>query len=359
MMPDRSHDPTRVPLLLEPELVARPWGGRRLAHLAPVGSAPEGPIGEAWLAGPDSRVAGAARRGVQTEVEGAAPAGTADAPDAAAPAGLRAARLDDLAAQHGEAFVGRVPFARYGARVPFLAKLLDAAQPLSLQVHPDDAYALREEAHTGHLGKTEAWYVLEAAPGASVLWGWEREVDESTVRAAIEAGRLEQLLRRVPVRAGDVIVNQAGVVHAVGAGILLYELQQASDLTYRLYDYDRRDERGLARDLHLEKGLAVARLAPEATPEPARPLGEGRTRLARTEAFTIERWAVGCEDGPREQVWQVAPDSLEVWTVLEGTVRLTSMAGRCELRAYDTLVVPANAGALRWQGRATLVQGRA
>lgn len=347
-------DPTRCPLLLEPELVARPWGGRRLAHLAPRGTAPAGPIGEAWLAGPESRVVGVAHR-----VVGAAPPGVRTTVGGGAPVGVRGARLAELAAAHGEAFVGRIPFARYGARVPLLVKLLDAAEPLSLQVHPDDAYALREEAHTGHLGKTEAWYVLEAAPGASVLWGWERDVDEPSVRAAIEAGRLEQLLRRVPVQAGDVIVNQAGVVHAVGAGILLYELQQASDLTYRLYDYDRRDERGRARELHLEKGLAVARLTPEATPEPTRPLGEGRTRLARTEAFTIERWAVGCEDGPREQVWQVAPDSLEVWTVLEGTVRLTSTAGRCDLRTHDTLLVPANAGMLRWQGRALLVQGRA
>ncbi len=341
-MPNLVPDPTRCPLLLEPELVARPWGGRRLAHLAPVGGASVGPIGEAWLAGPDSRVVGSAPAGARTA--GARTAG---------------ARLADLAAEHGEAFVGRIPFARYGARVPLLAKLLDAAEPLSLQVHPDDGYALREEAHTGHLGKTEAWYVLEAAPGASVLWGWEREVEVREVRDAIDAGRLEQLLRRLPVQAGDVIVNQAGVVHAVGAGIMLYELQQASDLTYRLYDYDRRDEHGRARDLHLDKGLAVARLTPEATPEPPRTLGQGRVRLARTEAFTLERWAVGCEDAPREQVWQVAPDSLEVWTVLEGAVRLTSTAGRWELRAHDTLLVPANAGTLRWQGHALLVQGRA
>ncbi len=334
-MPKPSHDPTRTPLRLEPELVARPWGGRRLAPLAPLGAAPEGPIGEAWLAGPDSRVAGAA------------------------PPNLRGARLADLAAEHGEAFVGRVPFARYGARVPLLAKLLDAAEPLSLQVHPDDAYALREEAHTGHLGKTEAWYVLEAVPGASVLWGWEREVDEQEVRAAIDAGRLEQLLRRLPVQAGDVIVNQAGVVHAVGAGILIYELQQASDLTYRLYDHDRRDERGLARELHLDKGLAVARFEPEPEPSPPRPRAPDRTRLADTHAFSLERWAVGREGAAAEQAWVVEPRSLEVWTVLEGEATLVSEAGALALAAQQTVVLPAGVGAAAWRGEALLLRGMA
>ena len=332
-MPNPVSDTTRCPLLLEPELVARPWGGRRLAPLVPVGAAPAGPIGEAWLAGPDSRVVGSARPGVG------------------------AARLRDLAAEHGEAFVGHIPFARYGARVPLLAKLLDAAAPLSLQVHPDDAYALREEAHTGYLGKTEVWYVVEAEPGASVLWGWERSVGEEEVRAAVVAGRLEQLLRRVPVRAGDVIVNEAGVVHAVGAGIVLYELQQASDLTYRLYDYDRRDARGRARELHLDKALAVARLTPEERLEPPQPLGAGRLQLARTHAFTLERWSLGVQAAPGGQAWQVQPRSLELWTVLAGEAWLSSGAGEVHLGANDTALLPAGLGAARWRGRATLLRG--
>jgi mannose-6-phosphate isomerase len=329
-----AHDLTATALPLVPALVERPWGGRRLAHLAGGGSPPSGPIGEAWLAGPDSRV---------LDPSGGAPG----------------ERLADLAARFGERFVGLDPHQRYGARVPLLSKILDAAETLSVQVHPDDAYALAFEAHTGHLGKTEAWLVLDAEPGASVLWGFARAVTAGEVRDALGAGRLPALLRERPVRPGDVIVNQAGVVHAVGAGILLFELQQASDLTYRLYDFGRRDARGRQRELHLEQSLDVARLEPAEEPPPPRPVGAGRARLAATAAFTMERWLVGREGAPAVQAWTVEPRSLELWTVLEGEARIVSAGGERRLRQYGTVLLPAGAGPCSWHGEAVLVRGLA
>jgi mannose-6-phosphate isomerase len=327
-------DPTRTPWLLAPTLEPRPWGGRRLAGLAGGGDAPAGPIGEAWLAGPDSL---------------AVPAVAPAAPPT---------RVKQLAG-HGPGFVGSVPFARYGARMPLLSKLLDAAEPLSVQVHPDDAYAERFEAHTGHLGKSEAWLILAAEPAAYVLWGCTRSVTPDEMRAAIATGELEALLRRRPVRAGDVIVNEAGVIHAVGPGVLLFELQQASDLTYRLYDYDRRDAHGAPRALHVEQALAVAELEPAAAPAASYEAAPGRTRLAATDAFTLERWAVGRDAAPAEQHWRVDPRSLELWTLLEGVATLHAGGLALQLGQYQTVVLPAALGAAAWRGDALLARGTA
>ena len=334
-MPITISDPTRTPAVLMPALVSRPWGGRRLAQLVRVEDAPEGPIGEAWMAGPESRVVAH---------------GSAD-PTAAT------ATLAELARLHGEPFVGSAPFRRYGARVPLLTKLLDAAEALSVQVHPDDAYALAHESESGHLGKTEAWYVLAAEPGAHVLWGWSRAVAAGEVRAAA-AGRLGPLVRQRPVRAGDVIVNEAGVVHGVGPGIMLFELQQASDLTYRLYDFDRRDAQGRARDLHLDKALDVARLTPSSESPAPRHIAPGRDRLAVTSAFTMERWLVGREGAPARQDVRVEPRSLELWTVLDGAARLVSDAGELRLDTFASVALPASLGSAAWYGDALLVRGR-
>ncbi len=335
-MPITTSDPTRTPARLVAALVARPWGGRRLARLVRAEDVPDGPIGEAWLAGPESLVAS----------------------DGSADAAAAGVSLAELARRHGEAFVGSAPFRRYGARVPLLTKLLDAAEALSVQVHPDDAYALAHEAASGHLGKTEAWYVLAAEPGAHVLWGWSRDVTAADVRAAVAGGRLDPLLCARAVRAGDVIVNEAGVVHAVGPGIMLFELQQASDLTYRLYDYDRRDAQGRARDLHLDKALEVARLTPASEPPAPRHIAPGRERLALTSAFTMERWLVGREGAPARQDVRVEPRSLELWTVLDGTARLVSDAGELRLDTFASVALPASLGPAAWYGDAVLVRGR-
>lgn len=319
-------DPTRTPLVLAPTLVARPWGGRRLAPLLGL-AAPADAVGEAWLVGPDSVVADGVR-------------------------------LDDLAAAHGAAFVGDVPMRRHGARMPLLVKLLDAAEPLSVQVHPDDAYAARFEAASGHLGKTEAWLVLAAEPGASVAWGFARRVSAAEVRAAAADGSLTRLLHERRVAAGDVVVNEAGVVHAIGAGVLVYEVQQASDLTYRLDDYGRRDAHGRLRDLHLDQALAVAHLDAAGDPARIERLDDGRDLLACTSAFRLERWRPGSVDGATA-AGRVEPRSLEVWTLLAGGAELRWDGGRRALHAYQSVVLPASLGAYAWSGQAELVRATA
>ncbi len=335
------HDASRTPWRLEPALVARPWGGRRLVGLPRSSTVPEGPVGEAWLAGPDTLAVRAFDPDARVSSE--------------------RTTLGALAAAAGEAFLGRAAYQRHGARVPLLVKLLDAAEALSVQVHPDDGYARSvERAVDGvgvPLGKTEAWLILEAEPSASVAWGWRRAVTADEVRRAIDAGAMETLLRDLPVRAGDVVVNEAGVVHAVGPGILLYELQQASDLTYRLFDYDRRDAAGRPRELHVEKALDVARLEPNDAPAPPRSLAPGRSLLAETDAFRMERWALGREDAPSEQTWRVDARSMEFWTLLEGAASLVWEGGSCPVERFESVALPASLGAARWRGDAVLVRG--
>ena len=144
-------------------------------------------------------------------------------------------------------------------RFPLLVKLIDASQDLSVQVHPADAYALREE---GELGKTEMWYILEAEEGASLYYGFRRPVTREEYARAVEEERLTELLLRVPVKRGDCFFIEAGTVHAIGGGILLCEVQQNSNLTYRVFDYGRRDKAGNLRPLHTARALEVSSLAP-------------------------------------------------------------------------------------------------
>src|SRR5690606_21871550 len=279
------------PMLLEPLLVERIWGADELwrRHTAATaargavgrsgdssratGGAPATPIGEIWLLCDDNVVLNGALTGKRVvEV------------------------IDDL----GAGLLGSANLEAYGTKLALLAKFLDAAEDLSIQVHPDDAYALAHEAATGHLGKAEAWYVIAADEGASVVWGFRTTLSQAEVRAAVAEGTLAALLNRLPVRTGDVIGNPAGTVHAVGAGLQLFEIQQASDLTYRLYDYGRRDATGALRELHLDKALDVADLtkvdsgaglggvASESAGDEA-----GWVRLVTTPQFTLESVLLG------------------------------------------------------------------
>lgn len=323
-----------TPWALRADLRRRPWGGDRLAARWAPGEADveagREPVGEAWLAGPWTRVA----------------------------AGPDAGRdLVALATEHGAALLGAAPWSRYGARFPLLVKLLDAAEPLSLQVHPDDAYALRFESASGHLGKTEAWWVLSADPGAQVTWGFAREVTTDEVERAAESGRWGPLLRQLPVVPGDVVVNPSGTVHALGAGLLVYEVQQASDLTYRLDDHGRLGVDGRPRELHLERALAVARLTPGPAPAPI-PIARaaGRVELARTDAFVLESVDPRAEGvGASGVTWEVGTGSFELLTDLgdAGTTGVGTLlwdGGEASVTAGSSWLLPAGLGSVALHG---------
>lgn len=149
-----------------------------------------------------------------------------------------------------------------GDRFPLLIKLIDAEADLSIQVHPDDEYAL---SHTDDMGKTEMWYIVDAKPGAKLIYGLKRKYTRDELKTAIAAGTLESLMNYVEVKSGETYFIPAGLVHAIGAGILIAEIQQNSNITYRVYDYNRRQPDGSLRQLHIEPALdVIERFDPEA-----------------------------------------------------------------------------------------------
>ena len=173
---------------------------------------------------------------------------------------------------------------------PMLIKLIDAKLPLSVQVHPDDKYAALEERS---LGKTELWVVLEREEGAFLYYGFKSEYSKDEIRKAIEGHFLTEYLNKIPVEKGDVFFIPAGTVHAIGAGICIAEIQENSNLTYRVYDYGRKDKDGRERELHIEKALSVmnckkTEIRDLTSPGPVLP-ENGAERLASCPYFTVER----------------------------------------------------------------------
>lgn len=150
---------------------------------------------------------------------------------------------------------------------PMLIKLIDAKKDLSIQVHPSDAYALE---HEGQYGKTEMWVVLDAEPGASLYYGFDREVSLEEFSSRVSDGTLTEVLRKVPVKPGDVFFIPSGTLHAIGAGLVIAEIQQNSNVTYRVFDYGRLGADGKPRALHVEKALAVT----DRRPAPALDFGD-------------------------------------------------------------------------------------
>lgn len=142
---------------------------------------------------------------------------------------------------------------------PILIKFIDAKQDLSIQVHPNDEYGLKNE---GQYGKTEMWYILEAEEGASLYYGTNKEISKEEYKNAIENNTILEVLNKVPVKKGDVVFVEAGTIHAIGEGIVICEIQQNSNITYRVYDFDRKDVNGNTRELHIDKAVEVSNLLP-------------------------------------------------------------------------------------------------
>jgi len=165
---------------------------------------------------------------------------------------LQGNTLEEIIEVYMSDLVGEKVYEKFGVEFPLLIKFIDAADDLSIQVHPNDELAKKR--HHAY-GKTEMWYILEADPGAKLITGFNRKLDKETYLDYFRNGRLRELLNYEPVKAGDVFLIPAGRIHAIGKGILLAEIQQTSDITYRIYDWDRKDAHGKPRELHVEDAL--------------------------------------------------------------------------------------------------------
>jgi mannose-6-phosphate isomerase len=311
-MPDISWP--LVPIQLRGELHETIWGGRNLVTYAGKAIPAGMRVGESWETALESIAVNPPYQGQS---------------------------LGEIVRILDERLIGWRPVELVGHRFPLLTKFLDAEQRLSVQVHPDDLYAALHE--SGKLGKTETWYIVHAEPGSQLVLGLTRTANQDDVRRAVQAGSLESLLYTFPAHAGDVVYVPAGTIHAIGAGIVLYELQEYSDVTYRLYDYGRLQSNGNPRELHVEKSLEVMRFEPadrvvvDPVALPADPgfAGERRVLVACTYFLEEELRFRGV------YATTTMASSCHVLSVLQGQCTVCSHGTHLSLEAGDTVVVPA------------------
>ena len=244
--------------------------------------------------------------------------------------------LAEVLREHPE-FVGSHPRqnARTFSELPVLIKLIDAAKDLSVQVHPNDIYAWNKE---GQPGKTEMWYVLDATSDASLVYGFSHDATPEEIRESISNGTIGKHLKKIPVKKDDVFFIEPGTVHAIGKGILLAEIQECSNITYRLFDYDRIDKNGQKRPLHIEKALEVANLAEQ---KPARlgmrvmryQNGAASESLCRCEYFQVDRILVSSRyQGIVEE------NSFQVFLIIDGELQIQDL----NVQKGDCVFLPAN-----------------
>ncbi len=313
------------PLRFDPILRRYLWGGRRLGTELgkPVG--PEENCAESWEVVDHGSDQSTVRFGP-----------------------LAGVGLGELVRRHGEDLLGRH---HPQPRFPLLLKFLDAARVLSVQVHPNDQQAARLDPPGS--GKSEAWHVLDAEPDAVIYAGLKRGVDRTTLAQAVREGRCQELLHVVHPRAGDCLFLPAGTVHALGAGLVVAEIQQSSDITFRLYDWNRVGPDGKARELHVEQALEVIDfergpvepLSPQPLDQP------GGSRLVECEKFVLDRWEL------ESPVQAGGEGRCHILSVVEGRVEVEGDPAEGPLERGDTVLLPAALGpvAAQPQPRAVLL----
>lgn len=246
--------------------------------------------------------------------------------------------------------------------LPILIKLIDAKESLSVQVHPDDDYANANE--NGQLGKTEMWYVLDAEKNSHLYFGLRHNVTLSELQRSIQKGELGKHLNKVSVKKNDVFYMPAGTVHALGAGVLVAEIQENSNLTYRIYDFDRVDKFGNKRELHIEKALQVAKR--KASTEPAQPFrvlkyrqGCATELLCRCKHFEVHRMLVNTERCRQMVDFRADAASFRVLLCYEGC-GCFYVEDQEPLRFFkgDCIFVPANSVTLKIHGTANFLDVR-
>ena len=311
------------PLTFEPVLKDYIWGGRNLEQLGR--HLPPGITAESW------EIAG--HKNGTTAVNNGPHAGKS---------------LTELQEELGLDLIGRnCSWAQERGKFPLLVKLLDANRPLSVQVHPDDVYALANEGN--ELGKTEMWLVLHATPDARLILGVKPGVDRASFKEALLDGRPEPLLHSFPAKAGDHICVPAGSLHAIMGGLIIAEIQQNSDTTYRVYDWNRLGADGRPRPLHVDKALDVINFE-QVDPGVSRTEviedepGRRRSLLCKNRYFVTERVELA-----RGSAFEgiCSGDSLEIWGVLDGSVEI----GDIRLDGIRFTLLPAAMGEFTIEAR--------
>ena len=294
------------------------WGGRDFESFR--NNLPEGEIGESWDVACHQNGVGIVSNGE-----------------------LKGKSFKDIIEDLGEKLVGKKCT---GEMFPLLVKLINSKDKLSVQVHPDDEYA---RVHENEFGKTEAWYVVDAKPGASLIVG-TKNCDKEIFRKAIEDGTTEDYLNKIEVKKGDCFLINSGLVHAICEGVIIAEIQQNSDVTYRIYDYGR------PREIHVEKSLDVIRFELEAVNVSNNPLekfeGYNKGTLCKCDYFTIEKYEIDGEVSEKSN-----EDKFFIFTCVDGDGIIESNNGFIEkVNKGDSILIPATLGEYKVKGNLTLLK---
>lgn len=317
------------PLKFTPLMKEVVWGGERLARSGkrvPRGKNPK-MIGESWeisaLEGDESVVA-----------EG----------------DLADNSLAELTEVYMGDLVGDRVYERFGVEFPVLLKFIDTRDKLSVQVHPNEEFA--NEMH-GTRGKTEMWYIIDADPEGAIYLDFSRALSEEEYDQMVEAGTIDQCLRKRLVHKGEAFLVPAGTIHSIGGGVLLAEVQETSDITYRIYDWGRVDSLGHPRELHTALAAEVVGLTPHENLNITRPsVRNGAVELTSCDVFSVNLVEV---DGAVELDY--APlDSFVAYMCVEGKVSIKAMGETNELEALQTILIPAEATDLVIAGRGKLLE---
>lgn len=311
-----------TPLIFEPYFRPQIWGGRNLERLLGKNLPPDGAFGESWeISAHDHHVSR-----------------VAEGP-------FRGRTLTELCTNYPKALFGIYKPA--DGRFPLLIKFLDCQDLLSIQVHPDDALA--RELLGEERGKSEAWVVLHAERTGRIYAGLKAGIQQQDIRQGLRDGSLEECLHKLTPKPGDCIFLPAGTVHAAGGGVVMAEIQQSSDATFRLYDWNRLDKDGNPRTLHIEQAMKAIHFWQGPIPlsvaqtldEPA--LGGQGERLVQCQYFFLDRI------GLRKPIHLCKSDNFGIWMVMSGSVSLRSQGYERKLIMGDTVLVPASAGPLGWE----------
>lgn len=306
------------PVRLLPHFDERPWGARSLAPLFPDKSNLRETIGEAWLTGDNCEFA--------------------DGPFAGQ-------KLGKIWREMGSEWTGTTLHRQHS--FPLLLKFLFTEDKPSVQVHPHDEYAAQNETSIENArGKTEMWYVVAARPGAEVLVGLKPGVNRESFRRSISDGTAEQSLDRIPVQVGDAIFVPAGTTHTIGGGLVLCEIQQNSDITYRVYDYERRDASGKSRPLHIDKAFDVIRFGEQhggkLDPISIEHGAVTEAYFVACRYFATDRWTFR-----KRAVAATSPEHFDLFVVIEGRGRFEWGKESAAYERAQVWFIPAGLGAYK------------
>lgn len=296
------------PLYFEPSFHYRIWGGNKLKNFGK--NIKEENIGESWEISTVPNFVSVVSNG---ELEGK--------------------NLNEIIAEYKEKLLGKYVFQKFGEDFPLLIKFIDAAAPLSVQVHPNDQYA-RE--HHNSFGKTEMWYIISAEKDSDIIIGFNKNLSKEEYIKHVEDNTLEKILRKVHPETGDVFFIPAGRVHAIGKGITLAEIQQTSDITYRIYDYNRIDKDGKARELHTKQAAEVADFSFIESPQAVYDKEGNYSNLVTSPYFVTNRYVLNFSTALKSN-----PDSFRILICTEGSFRIQYSDLNFNVNKGQSVLIPA------------------